>query len=244
MVRYIKRIRRRPRRYFHKKRNWKRRNPNSTLGGVGRSIRLAIHSFKRSFEQTISLSTSAVPEGWYANGNNLYKNWGFSLASIGNFTHFTDLFKFYKVNAARVQMYFSNTGSNPTMGSNMYYPNSQILLFIDTNNDGADESSSGLAQTYYDSQTAKKRLCLNSNGKPIDLFMKLRQADMVYGGPANTDYATIKPKWISTSEPTTPHFGFKTMLQRVDGQAFQSITTNTQVCKIVTTLYFSLKKVE
>lgn len=244
MVRYIKRIRRRPRRYFHKKRNWKRRNPNSTLGGVGRSIRPAIHSFKRSFEQTISLSTSAVPEGWYANGNNLYKNWGFSLASIGNFTHFTDLFKFYKVNAARVQMYFSNTGSVPTMGDNMYYPNAQIMLHIDTNRDGHDTSESGLEQTYLNSQTAKKKLCLNSNGKPVDIYMPLRQASQMYGGPANTDYATVRPRWISTTEPLTPHFGFKTMLQRVDGQAFQSITTNTQYVKIQTTLYFQCKKVE
>ena len=226
---------RRPRNNANKKRR---------LVRVQRGMRPSVHIFRRSLTQTISLSTSAVPEGWYASGNNLYKNWGFSLSSLGNFNEFTDLFKYYKLSGARVQMYFSNTGSVPTMGSNMYYPNSQILLHIDSNKDGEDSSTSGLEATYLNSQTAKKKLCLNTLGKPIDIYMPLRQQSMIYGGSANTDYATVRPRWIATTEPTTPHFGYKTMLQRVDGQAFQSITTNTQYVKITTTLYFMCKKVE
>lgn len=209
-----------------------------------RGMSPSIHIFRRSMTQTIALDTTAVPEGWYASGNNLYKNWGFSLASLGSFAEFTDLFKFYKICGARVQMYFSNTGSVPTMGDNMYYPNSQILLHIDSNRDGEDSSTSGLEATYLNSQTAKKRLCLNNRGKPLDLYMPLRQQSMIYGGASNTDYATVKPRWIATTEPTTPHFGYKTMLQRVDGQAFGSIQTNKQYVKIVTTLYFKCKKVE
>lgn len=204
----------------------------------------SIHAFKRSITETIQLSTTAVPEGWYASGNNLYKNWGFSLSQLNSHQEFTDLFKYYKILGARVQLYFSNTGSNPTMGSNMYYPNSQILMHIDTNRDGNDSSTSGLEATYLNSQTAKKKLCLNSIGRPVDIYMSLRQQDMIYGGASNTDYATTKPKWIATTEPTTPHYGYKMMLQRVDGQQFQSITTNTQYVKVTTTLYFKCKKVE
>lgn len=219
-------------------------NKKRALARPQRGLTPSVHIFRRSLEQTIQLSTTSVPEGWYASGNNLYKNWGFSLSSMGSFSEFTDLFKFYKISGARIQMYFSNTGSQPTMGSNMYYPNSQILMHIDTNRDGEDSSTSGLSQTYLNSQTAKKKLCLNSMGKPVEVYMPLRQQSLMYGGTANTDYATVKPRWISCTEPTTPHFGFKTMLQRVDGQPFQSITTNTQYVKIITTLYFQCKKVE
>lgn len=204
----------------------------------------SVHIFRRSVTQTIQLSTTSVPEGWYASGNNLYKNWGFSLSGLGSHQEFVDLFKYYRLKGARVQMYFSNTGSQPTMGSNMYYPNSQVLLHLDTNRDGEDSSTSGLEQTYLNSQTAKKRLCLRNDGRPVDIYMPLRQQSMIYGGTANTDYATVRPRWISTNEPLTPHFGFKTMLQRVDGQPFAGITTNTQYVKITTTIYFQCKKVQ
>lgn len=234
-----KTYRRKPRKY-NKKRVVKRRLMRPQRGLTTPSI----HAFKRSITQTIQLSTTAVPEGWYASGNNLYKNWGFSLSSLNSFQEFTDLFKYYKIAGCRLQLYFSNTGSNPTMGSNMYYPNSQILMHLDTNRDGEDSSTTGLEATYLNSQTAKKKLCLNSTGRPIDIYMPLRQQSMVYGGATNTDYATVKPKWISTNESTTPHFGYKMMLQRVDGQAFSGLTTNTQYVKIVNTLYFKCKKVE
>lgn len=234
-----RRWRNKPRRPF--RRNFRRKRRPTISRGL---LYPAVHSFKRALTQTIQLSTSAVPEGWYASGNNLYKNWGFSLGGLNSHTEFTDLFKYYKLTGARIQMYFSNTGSTPTMGDNMYYPNSQVMLHIDTNRDGEDSSTSGLEQSYLNSQTAKKILCLNSNGKPVDIYMPLRQASVMYGGVANTDYATVKPRWISCSSPLTPHYGFKTMIQRVDGQAFSSITTNTQYVKIQTTLYFKCKKVE
>lgn len=209
-----------------------------------RGMTPSIHIFRRSVTQTISLDTTSVPEGWFASGNNLYKNWGFSLSSLGDWEEFKNLFKYYRIMGARVQMYFSNTNSVPTMGSNMYYSNSQVLLHYDSNRDGEDSSTSGLEMTYLNSQTAKKKLCLNTLGKPVDIYMPLRQQSMIYGGAANTDYATVRPKWIATTEPTTAHFGYKTMLQRVDGQSFGSLQTNKQAVKIVTTLYFQCKKVE
>ena len=168
--RRAKRARRRPKTNAQKKR---------AIMRPQRGMSSSVHIFRRSLEQTIQLSTTAVPEGWYASGNNLYKNWGFSLSSLGSFAEFTDLFKFYKISGARVQMYFSNTNSSPTMGDNIYNPNAQILLHIDTNRDGEDSSTSGLTATYLNSQTAKKKLCLNTNAKPIDMYMPLRQQSLM-----------------------------------------------------------------
>lgn len=226
-----------------KKRTKKRVNKNKRAGvRVQRGLAPAIYPFKRSMSTTIGLNTTSLPEGWSASGNNLYRNWGFSLAQLGSYSEFTELFKYYKLCGVRVQMYFSNTNSNSKDGGAS--PNQQIIMWIDTNKDGADVAASGLEATYLNSQTAKKKLCLRTTGKPIDIFMPLRQQDIIYGGIGNNDYATVRPKWISTTEPTTPHFGYKMMLQRVDGQAFTSGLSNSQYCKIIQTLYFKCKKVE
>ena len=225
-----------------KKRTKKRVNRKRGLVKVQRGMRPAVYPFKRSLSVTIGLNSSSPPEGWSVSGNNLYKNWGFSLAQLGSHTEFTQLFKYYKLAGVRVQLYFSNTNSNARESGSS--PNQQIIMWMDTNKDGADLSASGLEATYLNSQTAKKRLCLKTTGKPIDIYMPLRQQSMIYGGVGNTDYATVRPKWISTTEPATPHFGYKMMLQRVDGQAFTSGISNSQYCKIIQTLYFKCRKVE
>lgn len=203
----------------------------------------AIMSVKRSSSVVIGLNGATPPEGWSASGNNIYKNWGFSLSQLNDSTDFTNLFKYYRLKGVRLQMYFSNNVSTSEDGNNTP-SNNQMLMWIDTNRDGKDTSDSGVETTYLDSQTAKKHLCLKTTGKPIDIYMPLRQQDMVYGGVGNTDYATVKPKWISTTEPATPHYGFKMMLQRVDGQAFTSGMSSSQYCKIVSTIYLQCKKVE
>lgn len=233
---------RRPKRKIRRKRKTNVQKKRR-LVRVQRGMAPSVHIFRRSITQTIALDTSAVPEGWFASGNNLYKNWGFSLSSLGSFSEFTDLFKYYKLSGARVQMFFSNNVSGAiNAGYNM--SNNQLLLHIDSNRDGEDSSTSGLEATYLNSQTAKKKLCLNTTGRPLDMYMPLRQQSMLYGGAANTDYATVRPRWVSTTEPTTPHFGYKTMIQRVDGQSFGNATGNKQYVKIITTLYFQCKKVE
>lgn len=223
------------RRRFNKKRR--------VYARVQRGLRPAIYPFKRSQSVTIGLNTSSPPSGWNVNGNNLYRNWGLTLGELNDYSDFVNLFKYYRLKGVRIQMYFSNNVSLTEDGNNNS-PNQQILMWTDINQDGSNYAAAGLETTYLDSQTAKKRLCLKTTGKPIDIYMGLRQQNQIYGGPSNTDYTTVSPKWISTSEATTPHYGIKMMLQRVDGQAFTSGINNSQFVKIIQTVYFQCKKVE
>lgn len=219
------------------------RRKNKAGFKLQRSLSPAIIPFKRSSSVTIGLNGATPPEGWSASGNNIYKNWGFSLAQLNDSTDFTNLFKYYRLKGVRLQMYFSNNVSTSEDGNNNP-SNNQMLMWIDTNKDGNDSATSGVETTYLDSQTAKKQLCLRTDGKPIDIYMPLMQQGMTYGGVANTDYALQKPKFIATTEPATPHFGFKMMLQRVDGQSFTSGMASSQYAKIITTMYLQCKKVE
>lgn len=224
-------------------RRTKRRQTKNTKAVIQRGLRPAIYPFKRSISTTIGLNTASLPTDWLANGNNLYRNWGFSLGQLGDYLEFTNLFKYYRLKGVRIQMYFSNNVSTTDDGNNAS-ANQQVIMWIDSNKDGSNFASAGLEETYLNSQTAKKRLCLKTNGKPVDIYMPLMQQNMIYGGDTNTDYTVVKPRWIATHEPTTPHYGYKMMLQRVDGQAFTSGVTNSQYCKIIQTLYFQCKKVE
>jgi hypothetical protein len=223
--------------------NRRRRFPKRKNFRPQRGLTSAIMPFKRSNSVVIGLNGSSPPEGWSVSGNNIYKNWGFSLAQLHDNTDFVNLFKYYRLKGVRLQMYFSNNVSTSEDGNNAP-SNNQMLMWLDTNKDGADVSASGLETTYLDSQTSKKKLCLRTDGKPIDIYMPLLQQNMTYGGVGNTDYTLQKPKFISTTEPATPHYGFKMMLQRVDGQSFTSGMSSSQYCKIVTTVYLQCRKVE
>lgn len=226
-----------------KRRPYKKRIPRAKkLVRVQRGLSPAVYPFKRSTQVVIGLNTSAPPEGWSVYGNNLYRNWGFSLSQLLDYGDFVNLFKFYRLKGVRIQMYFSNTNSNSRDGASA--PNQQMLLWMDTNRDGQDTADAGMEQTYLNSQTAKKRLCLNTTGKPLDFYMRLKQQNMIYGGVGNTDYTTKNPGWIATTEPATPHYGHKTMLQRVDAQPFTSGINNSQYVKIIQTVYFECRKVE
>jgi len=54
----------------------------------------------------------------------------------------------------------------------------------------------------------------------------------------------MRPKFISTEQPDTPHWGYNMMLQRVDGSGFSDGHSNYQAVKILTTIYLECKKVE
>lgn len=210
-----------------------------------RGLTPAIHSFKRSIVNTIGLNHGAPPADWFIEGNNLYRNWVFKLSDLTDETDFTALFKYYRLKAVRIQVYFSNTSSN-TRNAGSTASNQQMLCWVDINRNGDNTNSSGLDKTYLNSQTAKKKLCLTSTGRPLDIFMPLRQANMIYGAgaPSFVDYTLQIPKWLSTTEKDTPHYGHKMMLQRVDGQPFTSGIDNSQYAKIIQTIYLECRKVE
>lgn len=203
--------------------------------------------FKRSFQNVETLHAS---NGfWTTSGNNLAKSWGFSLnASVPSNDEFSSLFKYYKIVGARLRMYFSNTGSEVTTHSGAEkFPNSQILVTIDRNQDG-DVSAVADDNLYLQSQTSRRLLAFNSNGKPLDIYMPLYQQNIVQGQDGTTlttKRQMIKPKFISTQDAgDVSHFGYNMMLQRVDGEEFSDSMSNAQKVRILTTLYLQCKKVE
>lgn len=204
----------------------------------------AVHQFKQSFNQVIGINTSAPPSGWSVNGNNLYRSLTFKLTDLLQHGEYTDLFAMYKIKGVRMQMYFSNSvaeSMNEGSGS-ASSPNQQIMCWMDRNT--GTTTFTGDTDEMLNSQTAKKKLCIRADGKPLDIYMPVRPMDLT-----NQDSSFVRPvprfksQWIGTDYPSVEHFGLNLMLQRVDGQAFTSGITNSQYARIIYTMYFQTKKV-
>ncbi len=225
----------------YKKRHMRR--AKKQIGKPGKALKNPNpYLFKRTISETLSLSNSSPPSGWTSTVNNLGKAFGWTLSAVSDSTDFENLFKYYRLKGARVRMYFSNTGSTfDDAGSTSN--NGQILMTIDRNVNG----QTGLVATeshYLNSQTAKRKLCLRSDGKPIDIYMPLKQLTEIVNVGGGSTSTMVNPKWVGTAQNAIPHYGYNIMLQRVDGDAFSSGITNNQVVKMLTTLYFECKKVE
>lgn len=230
---YRKRTTKRPR-----KRRPIRRRRKTMLGKPNsRQMRASIYQFKRSMTETLQLDNTNVPSGWSADGNAIYKQFVFTLDQLPNYTEFTALFASYKNCAVKQEIYFSNTNSVDT--------NSRLLLYYDNNPQG--ETKVLTESHYLQTQTSRKRLVATTSRAPIKFYTKLKQLNVVYHQMTPTplvDYTMQYPRYISTSEPTTPHYGINMRIQRVDNQPFGTDLSHFQFVKIITTVYVTCKRVE
>lgn len=194
--------------------------------------------FTRKKQDIIALQ-QGIPVDWSNTSNGgISRAWAFSLAQLNDKTDFKDLFKYYRINSARVQIYFSTTQSDLDNAGD--FSNHALICMTDRNMNGV---TTGLdTQDFLDSQTAKIKQCMNRS-KPFEFYCKLKQANEVYNTATNTDYTLMKPKFIATTEDTTPHYGLKTLIERVDGDTLTSGMSNKQFMRIITTYYIECKKV-
>ena len=205
-------------------------------------MRPKVHRFKRDIEETLILSATTAPEGWSMDGNfRVYKNLAWALASVGESTDFQNLFRQYRIKGARMRFYFSNTGST-TMGGTAQMANSQIMVRMAPNQRGDGEV---LDNAYWQSIQAKKYKLGINGGKPLDIYMPLKQKNEVFGSASvPTQYTMMRPKYISTVASNVSHYGLNIALERVDGQGFTAGMVNNQSVKVITTLYFEMRGVE
>lgn len=203
-----------------------------------------IYRFKREIDELVALA--GTPDGWGRVDNALGKTFAYALNSLGDYSDFQNLFKYYRIKGARVRMYFSNNVSRGDQGpSPGEASNKQIMVMIDRNVDGVGTPAD--VNTYLTSQTKKRFLALQTSGKPsLDVYMPLKQATDIYG-TAGAPTALIAPKFINTSDTEAagvPHYGFNINLERVDKSQFTTGIANAQYVRIITTLYIECKKVQ
>lgn len=206
-----------------------------------------VYKFKRDIEETLQLSSSTAPEGWTLDSNSrVYKQMGFALAQLGDVTDFTNLYRQYKINGARVRFYFSNTSSSmstqsTTTNTGSGYDNSQLMVRMAPNNSG---EITALDNSYWQQIQAKKyKLALNG-GRPVDIYYPLRTRSLVQTSTGSQSSMT-KPKFVPTANTSVLFEGINIAIDRLDGQGFSTgSNSNYQYVKVITTLYFECRGVE
>lgn len=211
-----------------------------TQSRVPRGLTPGVYRFKRDIEQTLALNSGAPPEGWFADGTNrVYNNLGWSLGALGENSDFTNLFAQYRLKGARVRMYFSNTVSG-AMGNSNSQSNSQLMVRMAPNQSG---QVSTLNNAYWAQAQAKRyRLAING-GRPLDIYMPLKQANEVTSSTGTATTMTA-PKFIQTANSNVVHYGMNLSIERVDGQGLSAGSGNYQYCKMITTLYIECRRVQ
>lgn len=223
-----------------KKRGYKkRRGAKKMVNRPSRNLKSPSSYFFTRKTQDIVALQQGIPVNWSNTSNGgISRAWAFSLAQLNDASDFQDLFKYYRINSARVQIYFSTTQSDLDNAGD--FTNHALICMTDRNMNGV---TTGLdTQDFLDSQTAKIRQCMNTR-KPFEFYCKLKQANEVYNTATNTDYTLMKPKFIATTEDTTPHYGLKTLIERIDGDTLTSGMSNKQYMRVITTYYIECKKV-
>lgn len=209
---------------------------------VSRRPRMAprVLQFKRCFSQDTVLNATSPPGGWtsrQASGDEaICVNYVFSLSQIPDIANFTNLFDSYRIKGVRLQGYYShNIASSSTQ--------SQTMLFYCRDHLGQTAASDLSEEWFNQRPRSRKRVLLNTTGKPaVDIYMPLTQLANTYQSVTNNDYVMRRPKFISTNEVNTPHYGFNLRLARVDGNNWTAGTSNQYpTLKLFTTVYFEMR---
>lgn len=204
----------------------------------------SVYRFKREIDELVALV--GTPDSWTLNSDNsLSKVFAYALNSLGDYSDFQNLFKYYRLKGARVRMYFSNNVSRADQGpSPGEASNKQIMIQIDRNMDGTGVPNINSLLT---SQTKKRFIALQGTRKPsVDIYMPLKQSTDIFG-TAGAPTALVSPKWLNTADTEAagvPHYGLAINMGRIDRGGFSTGIANSQYVRIITTLYIECKKVQ
>ena len=205
-----------------------------------------IYNFKRNISQVINVGTPS--NGWLLNtaSTAMYATMEHKLSDLVDNSDFKNLFRYFKINAVRIRIWNANTAvtNNNYTGE---FPNAQLMLRWMKNQDG-NTTGSDNPQTYMDSQIAKVQNLTKASGRPIDLFYKVKQSNMIYQtltGTSQTAYNLQKPKWIDTETGgNASHYGLNMLIQRCDNQGLSTGFNNQQTLRFDFTYYIQCKQVQ
>lgn len=227
----------RPTRRFRMRFNRAGFRNKSRLGRPSRGLRQSRYMFKRTTSNLVALGPD-LGSGFGNSDGGVYRNWVFALNDTGlNAGNLIGAFKRYRINAVQLKLFFSNTASSSNMqhdSNTQKYSNSQLLVYTTPNRSGVDVAPT--EESILNTQAKKVRAALNG-GRPLTIFMKLNQLSETYASSTNSDYVTVKPNFIGTSETSCPHYGLTMFIKRADGENLTTGFQNSQKVNIQCTYY-------
>lgn len=224
-----------PRGRYPKRKTRRRRSTRKmTRASIPKS---KVYNFTRVKEQLL------VPEepnfgatNWLTTFDNaIVKTFTFGLSELPGYSEFTGLFAEYKLNAASVKFYPGYSQVASTSGTTV---TNNIIITVWPNTTGTGLTAAFTKEQLNEIQ--RKRQWMFPLTKPTTVYMPLNQLNQVYASATNTDYTVLKPKYISTTETNTPHYGMNVHIQKIDNTAFG---TDSVRMKILEKIYVSCRQV-
>lgn len=206
---------------------------------ISRPMKTKTYVFKRMITESFNLTTP--PSHWDVEGSTtnptaitckqVFTLSDLGTAEPGSYQDFTKLFAMYKINAVGIKMYFSSTSVDQVASSG-----DQIMIYTSPNKVGRTDQD--LSEAYFlANQSTKIKTAINAGGRPYNLYCRVRQLSQLYASSANTDYATVKPRYVSSGEALTPHYGVNMRLQLVN-----DLGISRTAVKILYTYYITCKQ--
>lgn len=204
--------------YRKKKRTYKKRTYNRPRTRAALIPRPRTYAFSRATENFLNMD--APTNGWVTTADNaVVRTFAWDLNSLTANSEFTNLFAQYKLNYAVVKMFPTVSKFVAVQGApipSAYGGNSIITVWRNVHGVALDSafSTSDLLQIQ------SKRQFMVPSSKPTIIKMPLKQSSNLYGSLTNTDYAAVKPKYVSTTETSTPHYGLNVHIRKIDGTPY------------------------
>lgn len=206
---------------MYKKRTWKKKW-RPVIPGISKKT----HSFKR-FGQDVDRIYPALSE---VGSTNLHtEEFTFALNKVQGYENFTALYDQYRIKAVSCKFSPGALNTHSTSSNVSPYSKSMQLLTVIDYDDDTPFSSQTQAREYSTCQIHQ----YGNDSKDFTRYFTPSCLTRIYESLTTDGFSTKFGQWISTNDPTTPHYGLKCLL-RTDDVSFTSSDVNfgwtLQVC--------------
>lgn len=197
---------------------------------VPRSMRQPIYHFIRKYQYILDPSeisgTTPNPYGWLQgqgstsfgieSGQGIQQTFAMSLSSLVNYTEFTRLFRFHKINAIKMEFIPSATATlagsgEETAENGPHSVNNSLILRSARNQSGYTLTNSSQVSDWLQ-RTGVKKQVIPANRKTT-VYMKTTQTTNLSG-----DYPVItRSQWVPTLNYDAPFYGLDLRIDSTDG---------------------------
>ncbi len=161
-----------------------------------------------------------------------------ALSELPDYQEFTNLYSQYRLKALSIKFY--PIISETTLGNS-----ENLLIRSTTSRTGRALAAANTEADWLQLQKSKTRV-MPKGGRPITYYMKLNQLNKVFSDVASgtEDYTIVSPKFISTEESSTPHYGMQLRFDCTSFANINNIANGNGQFKVEMKYYLQCRKVE
>lgn len=206
-----------------RRRKYKKKNKAARIGRavVPRGLKPAVLPFRRTYEKQIDLTSAASYPPWMTatTDGGVAGTFIARLVDLVNYAEFQPLFTQYKINAVQMKIFsqYTNADSDTSGTAN----GEQIIVKWARNSLGKPLGAGDTRDVWLQKQAMREKRLLQTTAKPLQLFFKTKQRDLIFDNtaPAADDFILIRPHWNSIYSSSTDFVGLDIRFDTVSGVA-------------------------